>query len=459
MEEVGKAFPPAVAICGMHRSGTSLTATLLAAAGVHLGDDMMTAAAGEPDDHRDDLEFHGLHRRILAANGLSLEGYTCQQVIAVPSPLRAEAMELVRRRRATGRPWGWQDPRTVLLLDFWAELVPEARWLFVLRPPEEVVDSLFRHGDPAFVFNPRHAVDIWTAYNRQILEFVHRHAAGSVVVELARVISDPDGLVAAVADVMGTVLATPTPPNEPAVLTARQPARRAEFVRVLDPETRDLHGKLLRLAGSDDGPVPSRDPPVAAIAEAALAEWAAGCRALAERDISASRAAKARQAADRAELELTAVRAARAEAIAQGDALAAKMGALQADMAEESRRRAAAEARCIELEQERVRVAAARDVLTDRCEALTEEAVAASAALAALQTAKADLADRTRVIGHLEAAVAEARSLADRTRQEVDVLAAERDDLIAQLEAERAIHESLRRDMTDRIEAVVTGRR
>ena len=37
--------PPALVIGGMHRSGTSLTASIVAAAGIHLGDDLMAAGA------------------------------------------------------------------------------------------------------------------------------------------------------------------------------------------------------------------------------------------------------------------------------------------------------------------------------------------------------------------------------------------------------------------------------
>ena len=61
--------PPAIAIGGMHRSGTSLTASLVAAAGVHLGDELMAAGAGNPRGHFEDLEFYHLHQRIPGKEG------------------------------------------------------------------------------------------------------------------------------------------------------------------------------------------------------------------------------------------------------------------------------------------------------------------------------------------------------------------------------------------------------
>jgi hypothetical protein len=486
-EQPVEAFPAAVVIGGMHRSGTSLTASILDAAGIHLGTDLMPAAASNPRGHYEDLEFYKLHQRILAANGLSTDGFTCQEVIDVPAALRAEAVELVRRRRSAGLVWGWKDPRTVLVLDFWAELVPEARWLFVVRPPEDVVDSLFRRGDPAFVFHPRHAVDIWVTYNRRILDFARRHPTRALVVDLARVVTDPGGLVTAVADLLDANLATPEQRYEPGLLTSGQPARRAGLVHAVGPQARDLHRQLLRLTGAGDAAPPDRDPSVAATAEAGLAEWVLGCRALAERAVHAARAAEAIQIAERLERDLAAERVARSEATSRGAALAADLAWLRAEHVEESRCRAAAEARSVELEQERAAMVAAGDAVTARCLALAAELAAASESMTALHTAEAaaktaherELAaarqrladaeasrdhlkrvvtDRDLAIRRLEAAVAEARALAEQARHEAHSLAGERVDLVAQLEAERAIYESLRQDMTGRIEAVTSGR-
>jgi hypothetical protein len=484
-EQPAEACPPAVVIGGMHRSGTSLTASILGAAGIHLGDDLMPAAASNPRGHFEDLEFYELHRRILAANGLSTDGFTCQDVIDVPAALRAEAVELVHRRRTAGRAWGWKDPRTILLLDFWAELVPEARWLFVVRPPEDVVDSLFRRGDSAFVFHPRHALDVWVTYNRRILEFVERHPARTLVADLARVVADPGGIVTELAGLLDANLATPEQRYEPGLLASGQPARRAGLLRALDPRASELHRRLLALAGADDAVPPAGDPAAAATAEAGLAEWAAGCRAVAERAAHAARAAESVQRAERLERELAVERVARAEAASRGGALAADIAWLQAEHHEESRCRAAAEVRTNELEQERAGLVAARDALTARCEALTAEAAAASEALNAMRAAaetahEGNLAalrgrlaaseaardrleqvvtDRDLAIQRLEAAVAESQALAEQARHEADALAGEREDLVAQLEAERSIHESLRQDMTGRIEAAGAGRR
>ncbi|MFM7136332.1 MAG: sulfotransferase [Planctomycetota bacterium] len=492
--------PPVLVIGGMHRSGTSLTASVIAAAGIHLGDDLMAAGAGNPRGHFEDLAFYHLHQRILAANGLSLEGFTCQETIDVPPAARIEANELVARRRGAGRPWGWKDPRTVLLLDFWADLLPEARWLFVVRPPEQVVDSLLRRGDTAFIVNPRHAIDVWVAYNRRILEFVHRHQQRSVVVDLEQVTADPASLVATVSNLMGTVLSPPPSTYEEGLLVSGLPPHRAGLVRTVRPEAQELHAQLRRLAGLesavDGGPFRQTET-----ADAALAEWTISCRTGAAAGQLAAREADARQAAERLAAELETERAARSELAAQTETLTADrsaivtaleteraaQGQLAATLETEQAAHLHARDRAAELERDVARCEQAIVTLEARWKAATADADAALDALATHRAAEAEarlaierqlaealarseaaertaarletaLADRDLAIPRLEAAHAEARARAEQLDAEATAAAGERHDLVAQLEAERAIHEALRQDMNGRIEAAVTCR-
>ena len=90
-----QARPPVLVIGGMHRSTTSLAASILAAAGLNLGDDLMGAGTGNEAGHFEDNDFYMLHQRILAANGLALEGYTCEERIDVPVTARDEAVAIV----------------------------------------------------------------------------------------------------------------------------------------------------------------------------------------------------------------------------------------------------------------------------------------------------------------------------------------------------------------------------
>jgi len=475
-------YPPALGISGMHRSGTSLTASIVAAAGIHLGDELMAVGSGNPRGHFEDLAFYQLHQRILAANGLSLEGFTCHETIVVPPAARAEATELIGRRRANARPWGWKDPRTVLMLDFWAELLPEARWLFVVRPPGNVVDSLFRRGDTAFIVNPRHAIDVWVAYNRRILEFVHRNRNRAAVVDLDQVVADPAGLVATVANLLGTVLTPPPSMFEEGLLGSVLPPHRAGLVRTVQPEAHDLHSHLRRLAGLETAPAgaPFKHGETAA---AALAEWTISCRTGAATGDLTAREAAARRTAERLGAELETEQRARADLARHTDALAAERAALATALETEQAAHTHTRARALDLERDVARCEQAIATLVDRCDtaaaALKAQAAAweqtetsrilleqhLAAAQAQLREAEqngaqleAMRAEHDLTIPRLEAALHEARTQAEQRGIEATHAAGERHDLVAQMEAERAIHEALRQDMTGRIAVAVAGR-
>src|SRR5262245_22664319 len=142
--------PPCCIITGHHRSGTSLIAALLQSAGLDIGQNLLGPGDGNERGHFEDLDVFEFHRRVLAAQGLDTSGYVRQPRVDVPEPCRAAAQTLIRARIDRQRAWGWKEPRTVLFLDFWKEIIPNACFLLLFRRPWEVIDSLFRRGDPVF---------------------------------------------------------------------------------------------------------------------------------------------------------------------------------------------------------------------------------------------------------------------------------------------------------------------
>ncbi|MEY2832560.1 MAG: hypothetical protein RLZZ574_1818, partial [Cyanobacteriota bacterium] len=134
-----------IIITGMHRSGTSLTASLLQSAGVDIGDRLILENTTNSQEHFEDLDFVEFHQQVLNSQAIDTAGWKQNQFRMPPQyQIAAQDLLAVRQNRAI---WGWQDPRTTLFLDFWAQLIPEAKYVFVYRSPWEVVDSLFRRGD------------------------------------------------------------------------------------------------------------------------------------------------------------------------------------------------------------------------------------------------------------------------------------------------------------------------
>lgn len=246
---------PVLVIGGMHRSGTSLTASLLHGAGLFIGERLMGPYQGNEKGHFEDLDFYEFHKRALTAAGEHEDGFVTMGRPQVATELVPEALALVAERRSRGVPWGWKDPRTTHFLDFWQGLVPEARFLFVFRSPWEVVDSLVRRGDRPVQEDPSLAIRSWLHGNRQILDFVRRHPDACLVREVSQVAADPAEVCAALRDRLGIPLGEPPPLFEPRMLsvTPPPPHPRSAF----EADALIVYRTLRGLAGlGDEGPGP-----------------------------------------------------------------------------------------------------------------------------------------------------------------------------------------------------------
>jgi hypothetical protein len=273
--------PPALVVSGMHRSGTSLTAALLASAGVDIGDHLLGADAANPRGHFEDVDLLLFHQRALAANGMSADGFVAAGEPEVPALMLAEAHDIVAGRRAKGRLWGWKEPRTVLFLEFWERLLPEARFVFVFRRPWEVLDSLFRRGNAEFLAEPRLALAVWHHYNERILRFARRAAGRCLVVDAAQVVEDQAGFAAAVRTRLDLPVGFPSPQCERSLYHSDHASWRPWLVRQLDPRAWELYLELRSLAGSTASLPPLADEAggIEPALEAALSEWARAGRA------------------------------------------------------------------------------------------------------------------------------------------------------------------------------------
>jgi glycosyltransferase involved in cell wall biosynthesis len=180
---------PVFIITGMHRSGTSLTASLMQSAGVHIGKRLMGAAHGNPKGHFENLDFVGFHEYALRSQGISQEGWTIQKNIQTPHQFLDKA-KLIIAENERSNYWGWKDPRTTLFLNLWKNLLPQAYFIFTYRSPWEVIDSLYRRGDEIFCSNPTYALQIWMHYNQIILDFHYKFPEQSLLLNTETIIAD-----------------------------------------------------------------------------------------------------------------------------------------------------------------------------------------------------------------------------------------------------------------------------
>jgi hypothetical protein len=234
-------------ICGMHRSGTSLVASLLQAVGLAIGCEVAAPGLGNPRGHFEDPDFLELHESMLAARGESC--FSIGENFEPPTDARftRRTQELIAARGAQPL-WGWKDPRTCLFLDHWERFLPEARYLFLYRHPVDVALSLWRrNGDLELREDPWRAIRAWEIYNRRLLEFRDRHPGRCFLAQVPALSADLGGLVRRLRQELGLPLTDVAPEiYAPKELTPHLPSNPAW--ESLIPDALELYRRLDRKA-------------------------------------------------------------------------------------------------------------------------------------------------------------------------------------------------------------------
>jgi hypothetical protein len=161
-----------IAVLGMHRSGTSALAGSLQQHGLFLGRHS-ERNRHNPRGNRENPDVAHLNEDILRASGGSWR--------APPSDVEWQPRHFERGREIlseyAGRPvWGFKDPRTLLTIEGWLQLVPDLELVGVLRDPARVAQSLVARvrnavtpaaAESLAVEDP---IALWSAYNARLLE-------------------------------------------------------------------------------------------------------------------------------------------------------------------------------------------------------------------------------------------------------------------------------------------------
>lgn len=177
-----------VVIVGMHRSGTSLTASILQAIGVDLGGHLIEA------DHHNRAGYFE-HEGIVRLNRAILEqldrGWVGPKgTLPLPEgwwlrdelrPIRAQLTEIVRQEMAQGESiWGIKDPRISRMIPLWREIFDDLgvtpSYVLSVRHPAAVSASLGTRD----AISPEKAQLLWLEHNLE--------AVGQAGEQLARVV-------------------------------------------------------------------------------------------------------------------------------------------------------------------------------------------------------------------------------------------------------------------------------
>jgi hypothetical protein len=151
-----------VCILGMHASGTSCLAGSLQQAGLYLGE-VNTVSDYNAKGNRESRRIYQLHDAILIDSGGSWARPPA--TVRWTDAHRAERDAIIASF-AHAPAWGFKDPRTLLVLDFWREAIPGLRFVGTFRHPGRVAESLYRSKGGG---NRDHWVGLWEHYTARLL--------------------------------------------------------------------------------------------------------------------------------------------------------------------------------------------------------------------------------------------------------------------------------------------------
>jgi hypothetical protein len=307
MTALGAGVGPPICVLGMGRSGTSLTARALNLLGVDLGpsERMLEVNDWNPAGFWEQRPIMDLNDEILTRLGGSYElppelpdGWHRDPGM---SEFHERASALVAELFPSDRRWGFKDPRTVITLPFWKDVVGAMHYVICARDPFEVARS---HCVGFEQHTAEHFLGLWLRHNAAALrqtEGEHRavvlydewHGDPDVVTRrLRRLVTGTDE--PADEKLLAAVRATVQPDLH------RQRADRGMTPAESALELRAMMSLLTALAVDPD---PRAAAPLSALADDLEADWHAR-RALEGRledTVAALTAADARRAAAEAE--------------------------------------------------------------------------------------------------------------------------------------------------------------
>jgi hypothetical protein len=145
----------------MHRSGTSCLAGSLEEAGLHLGE-VFRVGRHNLRGNRENGRIMSLQEAVLVHSGGSWSEPPKQ--VTWTDAHRSDRDGIIRSY-GDASIWGFKDPRTILAIDFWREVLPNMMTVGTLRHPLCVADSLRKRGGGSV----EDWLELWAVYNRRLL--------------------------------------------------------------------------------------------------------------------------------------------------------------------------------------------------------------------------------------------------------------------------------------------------
>ena len=154
-----------------------MIANLLRSRGLSLGPDEQLLGVNEsnPFGHFEHIGFLKINEALLKHLGGSWDNpphlHQGWEQDPALDELTSEARLLIHDF-ADCRTWGWKDPRTTILLQFWQKIIPDLRYVICIRNPLEVALSLAQRDGVSISA----AAHLWRQYVCQAIQRTEGHS-------------------------------------------------------------------------------------------------------------------------------------------------------------------------------------------------------------------------------------------------------------------------------------------
>lgn len=183
-----------ICVLAMHRSGSSITAGILYALGVHMGDRFREPDAHNETGYWEDLDWRDLNQEILRKCGATwYQPPAVDQLVGIAEQVAPRVATLIARKDAEPL-WGMKDPRmciTILLI--YPHLPTSTRYVYVRRNEDRVVASLTKRAEQRGYYEPpEHWSSLYHIYNSRAIDFLSTCHKPLFIIEYEQLVSKDD---------------------------------------------------------------------------------------------------------------------------------------------------------------------------------------------------------------------------------------------------------------------------
>jgi hypothetical protein len=156
------------------RAGTSVITQWISKCGLAIGDNLLGEAIGNIEGHFEDIDFLKIHEEILLSNNLPSTGIEPNHDLNISIDQKERLKAIIAIKNNSHAQWGWKEPRTSLFLHIYKELIPQAKYLVIIRDYKAVLHSFLKRDfayiereELALISGKKWDIFIWNLFRRK----------------------------------------------------------------------------------------------------------------------------------------------------------------------------------------------------------------------------------------------------------------------------------------------------